>query len=148
VTEEDSAARVSKHVPRVLASAAMIGFAESVCADLMAPHLAAGETSVGTGFQFTHEAATPIGMRITMSVKLVSIAGRTCVFDVEGRDEVDRICTGRHERTVIRTERFMARLAAKAEQAEKNKPPDHYDRGATAAGPSIATADGATDRSS
>ena len=114
VTEEDSAARISSLVPRVLASAVMIGFAESVCAELMAPHLAEGETSVGTGFQFTHEAATPIGMRMTMRVKLVSVAGRSCAFEVEGRDEVDRICTGRHERAVIRLDKFLARLAQKA----------------------------------
>jgi fluoroacetyl-CoA thioesterase len=114
VTEDDSADRFSRLVPRVFASAAMIGFAESVCAELMAPHLAEGETSVGTGFHFTHEAATPIGMRITMSVKLASVTGRKCVFDVEGRDEVDRICTGRHERTVVRTESFVARVAEKS----------------------------------
>lgn len=114
VTEEDSAARVSPRVPPVFASARMIGFAEVVCAELMAEHLAPGETSVGVGFQFKHEAATPIGMRVTMKVTLLEAQGRMCTFEVEGRDEQDRICTGRHERAIILQEKFLARLAQKA----------------------------------
>jgi len=117
VTEEDSAARISPRVPPVYASARMIGFAEVVCAELMAPHLAPGETSVGTAFQFTHEAATPIGMKVTVRATLVALEGRKHVFEIEGRDQADRICTGRHERAVIKQEKFLERLREKAEKA-------------------------------
>lgn len=117
VAEEDSAARVSPRVPPVYASARMIGFAEVVCADLMAPHLAPGETSVGVGFQFTHEAATPIGMKVTMRATLSAMENKKYVFEIEGRDEADRICVGRHERAVIKQDKFMARLAEKAKKA-------------------------------
>ncbi len=117
VTDEDSAARISPLVPNVYASPRMIGFAESVCAALIAEHLAPGETSVGSGFQFTHEAATPIGMRVTMQVKLIEVQGRKCVFEVEGRDDRDRICTGRHERFVINLAKFLAKLDEKARLA-------------------------------
>ncbi|MGI5864916.1 MAG: thioesterase family protein [Myxococcales bacterium] len=113
VTEEDSAARISPLVPPVYASARMIGFAESVCAQLMAEHLGPDETSVGTGFQFNHEAATPIGMKVTMRVKLLEVQGRKHVFELEGHDEVDRICTGRHERFVINKPKFLAKVAEK-----------------------------------
>ncbi len=116
VTEEDSAARISPRVPPVYASARMIGFAELVCADLMAPHLAPGETSVGVGFQFTHEAATPIGMKVTLKATLTAIENKKYVFEIEGRDEADRICVGRHERAVIKLEKFMARLGEKAKR--------------------------------
>jgi len=114
VTEEDSAARVSPLVPPVFASARMIGYAEVVCANLMAEHLADGETSVGVGFEFKHEAATPIGMRVTMKVRVAEVKGRLVAFEVEGRDEQDRICTGRHERAIILREKFLTRLAEKA----------------------------------
>jgi fluoroacetyl-CoA thioesterase len=110
VSDDDSAARISALVPPVYASARMIGFAESVCATLMAEHLAAGETSVGVGFAFTHEAATPIGMRVTIKARVVEVQGRKCVFEIEGVDELERICTGRHERFVINTAKFLARL--------------------------------------
>ena len=114
VGPEDSAQRVSTLVPDVYASARMIGFAETVCAELMAEHLPAGEGSVGIGFNLTHEAATPIGMRVTMKVTLVALEGKICTFEVEGRDELDRICSGKHVRAIIRTEKFLAKLAEKA----------------------------------
>jgi len=91
----------------------MIAFAEVTCAELMSEHLDAGQTSVGTGFQFTHEAATPIGMKVTMRVKLVELDKRKCVFEIEAHDEIDRITVGRHERFVIDRAKFDARLAEK-----------------------------------
>jgi len=116
VTEEDSAARVSPLVPPVLASARMIGFAEIVCAELMAPHLAEGETSLGVGFQFTHEAATPIGMKVKMKVTVASVSGRVVTFDIEGLDEFDRICRGQHKRAIVPKDKFLAKLAEKAKR--------------------------------
>jgi fluoroacetyl-CoA thioesterase len=113
VTAADSAALVSPLVPDVYASARMIGFAEATCAALMAEHLGPGETSVGVAFQFTHEAATPIGMTVRVQVHLVEIDRRRCVFEIEGWDAVERITTGRHERFVVDREKFMAHVLAK-----------------------------------
>jgi predicted thioesterase len=117
LTDADSATLVSPLVPDVYASARMIGFAEATCTALMADYLEAGQTSVGIGFHFTHEAATPIGMTVRMEVRLVEIDGRRCVFEVVGHDAVDRITVGRHERMVVDRERFLARVRAKAAAA-------------------------------
>jgi fluoroacetyl-CoA thioesterase len=114
VTDEDSASRVSPLVPAVYASARMIAFAETTCAELMAEHLEPGQTSLGTGFQFTHEAATPIGMKVTMKVRLAEVDRKKCVFEVEAFDEKDRITTGRHERFIVDREKFVAKLREKA----------------------------------
>ncbi len=114
VAPADSAALVSPLVPDVYASARMIGFIEAACAALMAEHLAPGETSVGVGFQFSHEAATPIGMAVRVRVRLVEIDRRRCVFEVEGHDVVDRITVGRHERFVVDRDTFQARVRSKA----------------------------------
>jgi fluoroacetyl-CoA thioesterase len=122
VTPGDSAMLVSPLVPDVYASARMIGLAESTCAALMAEHLAAGETSVGVGFQFSHEAATPIGMEVRITVRLVEVDRRRCVFEVEGHDAIDRITLGRHERFVVDREKFMARVRAKAQAAVERGP--------------------------
>jgi fluoroacetyl-CoA thioesterase len=106
---------VSPLVPDVYASAPMIAFVESTCVALMADHLGPGETGVGVGFQFTHEAATPIGMTVRVHVRVV--ARRRCVFEVEGHDAIDRIMVGRHERFVVDREKFVARVHAKAASA-------------------------------
>lgn len=118
VTAADSAVLVSPLVPDVYASARMIGFAEATCAALMAEHLEPGQTSVGVGFQFTHEAATPIGMTVRVHVRLVEVDRRRCVFEIEGYDAVERITTGRHERFVVEREKFLQRVAAKAVRAQ------------------------------
>jgi fluoroacetyl-CoA thioesterase len=115
VTSADSASLVSPHLPDVYASARMIGLVERTCADLMAEHVGPGETSVGVGFQFTHEAATPIGMTVRIKVRLVDVDRRRCVFEIDGWDAADRITTGRHERFVVEREKFVARVRAKAE---------------------------------
>jgi fluoroacetyl-CoA thioesterase len=117
----DSAAIVSPLVPDVFASACMIGFAEATCAAFMAEHLAAGQTSVGVGFDFTHEAATPIGMDVRVVVHVAEIDRRRCVFVIEIYDAVDRISKGRHERFIVDHALFMERVRAKGEVAEPAK---------------------------
>ena len=112
-TPADSATLVAPSLPDVYASARMIALVEGTCAALMAEHLGPGETSVGVGFQFTHEAATPIGMTLRVRVRLAEIDRRRCVFEVEGHDAVDRITVGRHERFVVDRDQFMARVRAK-----------------------------------
>jgi fluoroacetyl-CoA thioesterase len=112
-TPADSATLVSPLVPDVYASARMIAFIEGTCAALMAEHLDPGETSVGVAFQFSHEAATPIGMTVRVRVRLAEIDRRRCVFEVEGHDATDRITVGRHERFIVDREKFMARVRAK-----------------------------------
>src|SRR5512147_2162635 len=106
VTAADSATLVSPLVPDVLASARMIGFIEATCTELLAEHLGPGETSVGTSFHFSHEAATPIGMTVRVRVRLAEIDRRRYVFEVEGHDAADRITVGRHERFVVEREAF------------------------------------------
>lgn len=115
VTPADSATLVSPLVPDVYASARMIAFIEATCTALLAEHLAPGETSVGIGFQFSHEAATPIGMTVRVRVRLIEIDRRRCVFEVEGHDAAERITVGRHERFVVDREAFMARVRAKGQ---------------------------------
>ena len=115
VTPADSAMLVSPLVPDVYASARMIALIEGTCAALMAEHLAPGKTSVGVGFQFSHEAATPIGMAVRVSVRLVEVDRRRCVFECEGHDATDRITVGRHERFVVDREKFMTRVRSKGQ---------------------------------
>ena len=115
VTAADSAMLVSPLVPDVYASARMIAFIEGTCAALMAEHLGPGETSVGVGFQFSHEAATPIGMRVRVTVRLIEVDRRRCVFEAEGHDATERITVGRHERFVVDREKFLARVRAKGQ---------------------------------
>jgi fluoroacetyl-CoA thioesterase len=101
-------------MPPVFATAQMTAFVEWICVHALAPYLATRQRTVGTRVEMTHTAATPVGMKVTVDIELVSIDGRTLRFKVACRDEKEPIGDGFHERTVVDNDRFMARLARKA----------------------------------
>ena len=88
-------------MPNVFATGFMIALMEWTCMQLLAPHLEAGEGSVGVHVDVSHLAATPIGMTVTVDVECVEIVGPRIAFRVKARDEADLIGEGRHERFVV-----------------------------------------------
>jgi len=57
---------------------------------------------VGTHVDLSHVAATPVRMRVTGQVKLVTVEDRKLRFKVECRDEKEIIGTGFHYCASIR----------------------------------------------
>ena len=105
-------------MPRVLATGFMVGLLEWACIQAINPHLDwPNEQSVGTDVKFSHTAATPPGMVVTVRVKLESVEGRKLTFSVAADDGIDKISEGTHERFVIDAAKFNSKLAAKAERA-------------------------------
>jgi len=102
---------------RVYATPALVRDIEMACRDLLLQHLDADEDSVGTRIELDHLAATLLGMAVEIDVTLAELKGRAATFTVEGRDSVDPICRGRHQRFVVDVPITEARLAAKAEKA-------------------------------
>jgi fluoroacetyl-CoA thioesterase len=101
-------------MPEVFATGFMVGLLEWACIKCINPHLDwPKEQSVGTHVDVTHQAATPPGMEVTVSVELIEIDGRRLVFKVEADDGVDIISKGRHERVVISREKFDAKMEEK-----------------------------------
>jgi len=92
----------------------MVGHMEAVCAEMVLPHLGEGEQTVGIGMQFSHIAATPLGMKVRFNAKLVEVDGRKLVFEVEGFDEADKIGKATHQRFIINAEKFNSNVAKKA----------------------------------
>ena len=103
-------------MPPVFATGYLVGFLEWACLQSVIPHLDwPREQTVGTHVDVSHEAATPPGMTVTARTRLIEVDGRRLVFEVEADDGVDIISRGRHERYVIDTERFAAKVAKKKE---------------------------------
>ena len=107
-------ASVFQAMPKVFATGYMVGLFEWACIEAMAPHLDPGEGSVGTLVNVTHTAATPPGMEITVHVRCIGVDGRRTVWEIEGRDEVEVIGKGTHERFTVDFAKFNARVAKKA----------------------------------
>jgi predicted thioesterase len=102
---------------RVYATPMLVRDIEMASRELLLPHLDPGEDSVGTRIELDHLAATLIGMPVELKVTIAEVKGRAVVLDIEGRDSVDQICRGRHNRFVVDLKTTEARLAAKAAKA-------------------------------
>ena len=102
-------------MPEVFATGFLVGFLEWACIKAVKPHLDwPSEQTVGTHIDVSHLAATPPGLEVTAKVKLVEVAGRRLVFEVEAHDGVDLISRGKHERFIINKEKFDAKMKQKA----------------------------------
>jgi len=104
-------------MPRVFATGFMVGFIEWVCIQAINPHIDwPAEQTVGTKVDITHTAATPPGMDVSATVKLVEVDRKRLVFAVEARDEAGLIGKGTHERFVINAEKFNQALEEKVKR--------------------------------
>lgn len=101
-------------MPRVFATAYMVGFAECAAMGVLAPFLDEGEGSVGVEVRFDHTAATPVGLKVTAVATVTAVEGRVVSFHVELSDDAGPIGRGTHKRAIIDRAKFDARVAQKA----------------------------------
>jgi len=104
-------------MPKVFATGFMIVLMEWACTQLLAPHLDAGEGSLGVHVDVSHLAATLPGMTVTVDIEVSQIIGNRVAFKVKAHDGIDLIGEGRHERFVVAWDKFNARVAVKAKKA-------------------------------
>lgn len=113
VTHANTAAAVGSGGIDVFATPMMIGLMEMAALQAVQPHLAEGETTVGTLVNVKHMAATPLGMTVRATARLEQVEGRRLVFRVEAFDEREKIGEGLHERFVVQAQKFLARVGEK-----------------------------------
>ena len=113
VGDEHTAPRIGSGRVRVLATPVMINLMEAAALDAAENLVLAGHQSLGTRLDVRHIAATPVGMRVRATAKLISVDGRTLEFRVEAHDEKDLIGDGNHTRLVVNVARFDQRVQAK-----------------------------------
>jgi fluoroacetyl-CoA thioesterase len=107
-----------QEMPQVLATGFMVGLMEWACIEAIRPHLDwPREQSVGTLVNFTHLAATPPGLTVTVNVRLEGVDGRRLAFFLVAHDGIDKIAEGTHQRVVIDAARFTAKVLEKSSRA-------------------------------
>jgi fluoroacetyl-CoA thioesterase len=107
-----------RQMPEVLATGFMVGLLEWACIEALRPHLDwPREQSLGTHVSFSHLAATPPGLTVTVHVKLDNVDGRKLTFSISAHDGVDKIAEGTHERFVMDAAKFNAKVAEKSRSA-------------------------------
>jgi predicted thioesterase len=96
----------------VYATPRMVSDVEYACRDLLLEHLDAGEDSVGAHVTIDHLAPTPMGMRVTIDIRVAQVDRRKVVFEFLVKD-IEDVGRGRHVRFVVDTAKTRERLAAK-----------------------------------
>jgi predicted thioesterase len=100
----------------VYATPRMVSDVEYTCRDLLLEHLDAGEDSVGAHVSIDHLAPTPMGMSVTIDIKVAEVDRRKVVFEFLVKD-IEEVGRGRHVRFVVDTAKTRERLAAKRAKA-------------------------------
>ena len=121
VTEEMTPPHLRGDAIRVLATPDMVRLVEQTAIQGVQPHLKPGQTTVGTVVNIKHLAATPEGMKVTITVELTEVDRRRLAFTFEVRDEVEKVGEGTHERFIIDREARVPRLQQKLDAWKANR---------------------------
>ena len=97
-------------MPMVYATPMMILEMEMASADATNPYLEPGWVTVGTEVDIRHLAATPVGVMVRTTARVIAVERRVIRFEVEAFDDKRRIGEGRHARGLVNVEAFNKRL--------------------------------------
>ena len=113
VTKDNTAQAVGSGLVQVFATPCMIALMENAAVNAVQSQLAPDEGTVGTRLDVTHDAATPIGMKVWAEAEVTAVEGRKITFTVSAWDEAEKIGGGTHERFIIKPERFLVKAQKK-----------------------------------
>ena len=113
VCEQNTARAMGSGDLPVFATPCMVALMEDASWRAVAPYLEEGQGTVGTKLSVSHDAATPMGMKVWAESTLTEIGGRRLVFEVRAFDECGMIGLGSHERFIIKKERFLQKAEGK-----------------------------------
>lgn len=113
VTDADTAQALGSGDVPVLGTPRLLALAEAASVAAVAPHLASGQTTVGTAVSLEHSRPSLVGTAVTLEAELTEVEGRRLVFIFiaygpgDGDDAV--LGAGTVERVLVDRDRFLAR---------------------------------------
>jgi fluoroacetyl-CoA thioesterase len=110
VPPERTVGHFVKSMPMVYATPMMILEMELASADAIKPCLQPGWVTVGTEVDIRHLSATPVGVTVRTTARVIAVERRLIRFEVEAFDDKRRIGEGRHARSLVNVEAFTKRL--------------------------------------
>ena len=100
----------------VYATPRMVSDVEYTCREFLLAHLDPGEDSVGTHVSIDHLAPTPMGLSVSIEIRVLEVDRRKVVFSFSVKD-IEEVGRGTHVRFVVQTAKTRERLAAKRAKA-------------------------------
>jgi len=110
VNESNTARVVGSGSLCVFATPMMIALMEKAACEALSDALEAGQTSVGTQINVSHNAATPLGSVVTAVATITGAGGRKVEFEVTARDDAGEIGNGTHVRFIVDEAKFMTKI--------------------------------------
>ncbi len=121
VTLDKTARVMGSGSVEVFATPAMIALMEQAAVAAIDGLLPEGQTSVGTGVNINHFAATMPGQQVRAVATVTEVSGRHITFEVRAWDDGQEIGNGIHKRYVIDEQRFLTSLQEALERANNKK---------------------------
>ena len=115
VTPDNTARAAGSGLVPVFATPWMVALMENAAVQAVQGVLAPDEGTVGTRLDVTHDAATPVGMKVWAQAELTAIDRRALTFSVSAYDEAGLIGRGEHKRFLIDDAKFLAKAQGKLE---------------------------------
>ena len=109
VEHKDTAALYGSGALEVFATPAMIALMEKTCLMGVCDKIGEGNTTVGIAVNIKHLKASPVGATIRCEAELIEV-DRRLVFEVKCFEGETLVGEGIHERFVVDSEKFMAKL--------------------------------------
>ena len=110
VMHKDTAAVYGSGALEVFATPAMIALMEKTCLMAVCDKIGEGNTTVGIAVNIKHLKASPVGATIRCEAELTEMDRRRLVFKVQCFEGANLIGEGIHERFVVESTKFMAKL--------------------------------------
>lgn len=113
VAPDNTAQAAGSGLLPVFATPWMAALMENAAVQAVQGALSPEEGTVGTRLDVTHDAATPVGMKVWAEAEVTAVEGKKITLSVKAFDEKGPIGGGVHERFVITVDRFLAKAEAK-----------------------------------
>ena len=117
VTNENTAAAMGSGDLPVFATPSMVALMENAAMTALQNYLTDSQGSVGIHLDISHEAPTPVGMKVWAEAEIYAVSenGKIVDFKVKAWDEKGPIGQGTHSRAIIDNDRFLTKCNAKLE---------------------------------
>lgn len=118
LTEADTASQYGRgSLGNLIATPAFVALIIDASLANVEGRLPDGFVTVGTSFNFMHDAPTSMGMTLRVKSTIKEINGESILFDIVASDEYGAVGHGQHQRIVVN----RARLFEKAKQRMQSK---------------------------
>jgi len=124
VKPEHSALNVGSGTVNVLSTPTAIAFVENTALECVEKFLPENYTTVGVEVNIKHLNPAPIGSKVKVKVRVISVNDRRIVFKAEVRWNNILILEGTHVRYIVNRERFLEKIRKLENTKEKQSSND------------------------